>query len=182
MGSLPRDHYTKTLAFTRRTHLDIYPAVNPGRPELSLAGKVAIVTGATRGIGGRVSSNELTHGTCPRPKTNKINLHQGIVPAFVKAGVKGLVLVGTNAEKLSATEQEAKKVNPDIETVLLSMDISDTKAHEMQFSRIRAKFGYADVLVNAAGALVGDGPKLHETDPDEWWRNFVCAHSFSVSW
>lgn len=96
-----------------------------------------------------------------------------MVPAFVKAGVKGIVLLASNAEKLAATEKKVKETNPSIETLTYPLDISNSKAVEAAFMKIKEKFGHVDVLVNTAGAMTGDGPKLHDTDPDEWWRNFV---------
>jgi NADP-dependent 3-hydroxy acid dehydrogenase YdfG len=96
-----------------------------------------------------------------------------MVPAFVKAGVKGIVLLASNAEKLVATEKSVKAASPSIGTLTYALDISDPKAVEAAFEKVKEKFGHADVLINAAGAMTGDGPKLHETDPDEWWRNFV---------
>jgi NADP-dependent 3-hydroxy acid dehydrogenase YdfG len=96
-----------------------------------------------------------------------------MVPAFIKAGVKGVVLLASNAEKLAATEKLVKEANPRIETLIYALDISDSKAVEAAFQQVAEKFGHADVLINAAGVMTGDGPKLHETDPDEWWRNFV---------
>ena len=104
-----------------------------------------------------------------------------MVPAFIKAGVKGLVLLASNAEKLAATEQAVKEANPSIETLTYALDISDTKAVEAAFEKIKEKFGHADFLINAAGAMTGDGPKLHETDPDAWWRNFVSNKVFPSS-
>jgi NADP-dependent 3-hydroxy acid dehydrogenase YdfG len=103
-----------------------------------------------------------------------------MVPAFVKAGVKGLALLASNAEKLAATEKSVKETNPNIETLTYALDISDTKGVEAAFEAIRQKFGHADVLVNAAGAMTGDGPKLHDTDPDQWWRNFVRSDPFAA--
>ena len=102
-----------------------------------------------------------------------------MVPAFVKAGVKGVVLLASNAEKLAATEESVKIGDPSIETLTYALDISDTKAVEAAFEKVKDKFGHADILINAAGALTGDGPKLHETDPDQWWRNFVGIRAVS---
>jgi len=103
-----------------------------------------------------------------------------MVPAFVKAGVKGVALLASNAEKLAATEKSVKEADPNIETLTYALDISDTKGVEAAFEAIRQKFGHADVLVNAAGAMTGDGPKLHDTDPDQWWRNFVRSVPFAA--
>ncbi|KAH6859099.1 short-chain dehydrogenase/reductase-like protein [Alternaria rosae] len=149
LSKLPKDFYVTSMQFTKNAHQDAYPAIDPSIPEHSLAGKVAVITGASRGIGA-----------------------MAMVPAFVKAGVKGVVLLASNAEKLAATEKSVKETNPNIETLTYALDISDTKGVEAAFEAIRQKFGHADVLVNAAGAMTGDGPKLHDTDPDQWWRNF----------
>ncbi|KAI1084862.1 short-chain dehydrogenase/reductase-like protein [Whalleya microplaca] len=145
----PKDYYIKNSQFTENTHLDAYPAIDPRKPDHNLDGKVAIITGASRGIGKRA-----------------------MVPAFVAAGVKGIVLLATDAEKLAITEQEIKNDNPNIETLPLALDMSDEKAVEAGFERVRNKFGHAHVFINCAGAHLGDGPKLHETDIDLWWRNF----------
>ncbi|KAI4698110.1 uncharacterized protein J4E84_001244 [Alternaria hordeiaustralica] len=149
LSKLPKDFYVTSMQFTKNAHQDAYPAIDPSIPEHSLAGKVAVITGASRGIGA-----------------------MAMVPAFVKAGVKGVALLASNAEKLAATEKSVKEANPNIETLSYALDISDTKGVEAAFEAIRQKFGHADVLVNAAGAMTGDGPKLHDTDPDQWWRNF----------
>ncbi|KAI4700382.1 hypothetical protein J4E89_011024 [Alternaria sp. Ai002NY15] len=149
LSKLPKDFYVTSMQFTKNAHQDAYPAIDPSIPEHSLAGKVAVITGASRGIGA-----------------------MAMVPAFVKAGVKGVALLASNAEKLAATEKSVKEANPNIETLTYALDISDTKGVEAAFEAIRQKFGHADVLVNAAGAMTGDGPKLHDTDPDQWWRNF----------
>ena len=96
-----------------------------------------------------------------------------MVPAFVKAGIKGVVLLASDATKLAAVEKSVKEANPSIETLTCALDISDSTAVESAFEKIKDTFGHAHVLVNTAGAMTGDGPKLHETDPEQWWKNFV---------
>jgi hypothetical protein len=54
MEKLPKDHFVQQMRFTKSVFQDVYPSIDPTKPELSLAGKVAIVTGASRGIGARV--------------------------------------------------------------------------------------------------------------------------------
>jgi len=44
-----------SLQFTKHVYQDVYPSIDPSNPELSLAGRVVIVTGASRGIGAKVS-------------------------------------------------------------------------------------------------------------------------------
>jgi hypothetical protein len=54
--SMPdRDLFVKGAAFTKKNHRDVYAAIDPARPELSQAGKVVVITGATRGLGRLVS-------------------------------------------------------------------------------------------------------------------------------
>lgn len=96
-----------------------------------------------------------------------------MIPAFTKAGVKGMVLVASNAAKLSTVEASVKQANPELETLTCAVDISKSEGVEKAFERIKQRFSHADILINAAGVLTGDGPKLHETNVDEWWNNFV---------
>jgi hypothetical protein len=77
MENLPKDHFVtrydpnphrsqphgtntqthnNSLQFTKNVYQDVYPSVDPTKPELSLAGKVVIITGASRGIGAKVIS------------------------------------------------------------------------------------------------------------------------------
>jgi len=50
-SQLPTDHFIKFSRFTPTTHRDVYPSISPSNPALSQAGKIAIITGASRGIG-----------------------------------------------------------------------------------------------------------------------------------
>jgi hypothetical protein len=54
MENLPKDYLITSLQFTKKTFQDVYPAIDPADPSNSLAGKIAIITGASRGIGGQV--------------------------------------------------------------------------------------------------------------------------------
>jgi NAD(P)-dependent dehydrogenase (short-subunit alcohol dehydrogenase family) len=137
-----------SLQFTRNVYQDVYPSIDPSRPELLLTGKVVIITGASRGIGA-----------------------MGIAPAFAKAGPKAIVLVATNAEKLAAVETSISKINPAVQTLSVAADISDTVSVAKLFAKVKQTFGHADILINNA-ALASGGGTIHEEDPDKWWRNF----------
>lgn len=54
MDSLPNDYFVTSLQFTPHMFQDQYPSIDPKNPALSLAGKVVIITGASRGIGAKV--------------------------------------------------------------------------------------------------------------------------------
>jgi len=151
-STLPVDIFVTSLQFTKNTYQDIYPAIDPTLPSLSLAGKVVIVTGASRGIG-----------------------RHGIVPAIAKAGAKGLVLVGTNHDLLVANEAKVHEINPAIKTLSVATEISDPKAVANLFAQVASTFGHADVLVHSAAIGVGNG-KFHEEEPATWWKNFVSPN------
>ncbi|KAF9877430.1 short chain dehydrogenase reductase [Colletotrichum karsti] len=148
MASLPPDHFVKTLQFTKRVHRDVYPAIDPSNPDLALPGKVVIVTGASRGIGGN-----------------------GLVPAFAKAGVKAIVLVARSADRLHAVAAHAKTLNPALETLVCPTDITDEAAVKALFEQVRGAYGHADVLVN--NAAVCPTGSLTETEPKAWWGDLA---------
>ncbi|KAK4232722.1 hypothetical protein C8A03DRAFT_39676 [Achaetomium macrosporum] len=148
MENLPPDYFVTSMQFTKHVYQDVYPSIDPSKPELSLAGKVVIITGASRGIGAR-----------------------GIVPAFAKAGPKGIVLVATNAEKLAAVEASLKSINPEVQVLSVATDISDASSVAELFAKIKTHFGHADVLINNAAVYAGGGT-IHEEDPAKWWQNF----------
>jgi hypothetical protein len=51
MENLPEDHFVTSAAFTKQNHRDIYPAIDPSSPSNNQAGKVIVVTGASKGLG-----------------------------------------------------------------------------------------------------------------------------------
>ncbi|KAK8043921.1 hypothetical protein PG994_012759 [Apiospora phragmitis] len=97
---------------------------------------------------------------------------KGIAPAFVKAGVKGLVLVARGAEGLKETESQIRNISSAVDFVSVPTDISDAGAVDVLFQTIATKFGHADIVVNNAGVNINHGPLIGDQDPDLWWRNF----------
>ncbi|KAF3004485.1 hypothetical protein E8E14_006751 [Neopestalotiopsis sp. 37M] len=149
-SSLPKDILIKSWQFTKTVHKDVYPAVDPSKPELSLAGKVVVITGASRGIGAR-----------------------GFAPAFVRAGVKGLVLIATNAAKLQEVASEIHRINSAVQVLCLTADVSDQTQVEAAFREAKQAFGAADILVNNAGVSRETlGCRWADEDPAVWWDNF----------
>lgn len=149
-SDLPKDYMRESLKFTPTVYNDVYPSIDPTKKELNLAGKVVIVTGASRGIGAT-----------------------GFAPAFAKAGVRGLVLLARSAENLIAVEAQIQQINPLVKVLCLTVDISDSDAVDQAFQKIKATFGSADILINNAGiSAAGGGELIADIDPDIWWSNF----------
>ncbi|CAJ2501321.1 Uu.00g041740.m01.CDS01 [Anthostomella pinea] len=150
LTTLPKDFMVTSIQYTKHVHSDQYPSIDPSRQELNLAGKVVVITGASRGLGAKA-----------------------FAPAFAKAGVKALILLATNGDKLKTVEQQIKEINTNIETLTLTADISDPPSVSTAFKQIKARFGHADILINNAG-INADGNGIHicDADPDTWWRQF----------
>jgi len=90
----------------------------------SLKGKVAIVTGASQGIG------------------------RGTALALAEAGAK-VALAARNQEKLSALAMEIKDIGG--EAFPVKMDVADAAEIKTGFQQVLSHFGRLDILVNNAG-------------------------------
>jgi NAD(P)-dependent dehydrogenase (short-subunit alcohol dehydrogenase family) len=120
------------------------PVTAPGRhrPDPSLTGRTALVTGAGRGLG-RV-----------------------MAAALADAGMRVALLarsgdeVGAAADALRAAGAEA---------LALTADVTDAGAVERAVAEAESRLGPLDLLVNNAGAGAVPGP-LWEADPAAWWR------------
>ena len=96
-----------------------------------LPGKVAIVTGGTRGIG------------------------FAVVKKFLDNGAK-VVLFGSREESVQNALIKLKKENPGYEVIGMHPDITSMKEVEKAFSEIKNRFGKIDIVVNNAGISARD--------------------------
>ncbi|KAF4219804.1 hypothetical protein CNMCM5878_006698 [Aspergillus fumigatiaffinis] len=112
------------MAFTKNAYRDIYPAVQPTRPELSQAGKVVVITGATRICG------------CLCPCQGRSNRFDWTVWA------------------LAETEKRVKEISPATMVISIAVDILDEDGVNAAFEKIVAQCGIPNVLINNAGCLV----------------------------
>jgi 3-oxoacyl-[acyl-carrier protein] reductase len=122
-----------------------------------LKGKVAIVTGAGRGIGKAISIS------------------------FAREGAK-LVVVSRTFSEVLETAREIEMVGG--EALPLRVDVSSKGEVEEMVERACERFKGIDVLVNNAGIL-GPVGALHENDVDEWIKTihvnligaFLCCRA-----
>lgn len=91
-----------------------------------LDGKVAIITGGTRGIG------------------------FATVKKFLDNNAK-VVLFGSRKESVDKAIDELKEINENYEVMGLYPNISDAKEVEEAFNEVKNKYGKIDILVNNAG-------------------------------
>lgn len=91
-----------------------------------LEGKVAVVTGGTRGIG------------------------YAIVKKFLQEGAK-VVLFGSRESTAQAALEKIKSEMPGAEVGAMSPDLTDSKAVAEAFEAVRQQYGSLDILANNAG-------------------------------
>ena len=107
-----------------------------------LAGQVAVITGAGRGIGAAIARKLAELGAVA-------------------------VLCGRSRSTLEATAQSIQKAGAQAE--IAACDVTDLASVETTASHVERTLGRVDVLVNNAG-VGGFGGPLHTLDPDSWDR------------
>lgn len=132
---------------TKTWHNDTYPAIDPTRPELSLAGKTAVITGGGNGIGGAIAQS------------------------FAKAGVTRLALIGRRLEVLEDNKAKIAVINPQTEVLLLQGDIVNEDQIQKAFETVKSTFGEPHILVNNAGYFDGRVSALKD-DVNTWYQSF----------
>jgi NAD(P)-dependent dehydrogenase (short-subunit alcohol dehydrogenase family) len=106
----------------------------------ALAGQVAVITGAGRGIGAAIAARLARRGVTT-------------------------VLMGRTRATLDAT---AKSIGSDGgRAEIIPCDVSDLKSVEAAGQQVQSSFGRVDILVNNAG-VGGFGDPLHQLPPDAW--------------
>lgn len=108
-----------------------------------LKGKIAIVTGGTRGIG------------------------YAIVETFLKNGAK-VALFGSRQETVDKALAKLRQTFHEDQMMGLAPNLNDFAAVERAVNEVKAAFGRVDVLVNNAGVSARDS--LYEYDPAEFAR------------
>jgi NAD(P)-dependent dehydrogenase (short-subunit alcohol dehydrogenase family) len=121
-------------------HNDVYPAIDYSVTAGTLKGKVAVIAGASRGIGQQISHSLAKAG----------------------ANVALLSLSGQNQETKKFCENEGTKV------IDFKVDLTDVPATEAVFKEIISQLGEVDILVNNA-ATQRRRPFAMDTVQD-WWK------------
>jgi NAD(P)-dependent dehydrogenase (short-subunit alcohol dehydrogenase family) len=105
-----------------------------------LEGKIALITGANRGIG------------------------RGIAEAFAAEGA-AMTLMARDAALLNETAESLKQGGADV--LAVPADVTDEKQVQEVFRLAMDRFGRLDVLVNNAGTFAGYGP-IDEVSVESW--------------
>lgn len=122
------------------------PAATSGK----LSGKVAIVTGAGRGIGRTIAAVLASEGA-------------------------NVALISRSPQQLEEALQEVRKINP--AAISICADVTHADQVERMINQVAAHFGKIDILINNAGA--NRSAMLSESDPKEW-RDIVDVNLMST--
>ncbi|KAK5625683.1 hypothetical protein RRF57_001399 [Xylaria bambusicola] len=140
-----------TPSYTKVTHSATYAAINPSQPNLSTAGKVVVITGASGGIGRGTSSS------------------------FAASGPRALILLGRRPDALNETAQSVRGAFPDLIVQTRQVDLCDTPGLRDVFNKVASEFGGIDILVHCAGVLAPVVPLL-QADP----ASFLDGYKMTV--
>jgi 3-oxoacyl-[acyl-carrier protein] reductase len=129
--------------------------------EASLAGKVALVTGASRGIGFAIARELAASGFA-------------------------LVMCGRTADTLKSAAAAIRAAHSEAQYETAVCDVAQLPDVEKLARRVESTFGRLDILVNNAGIGSFGGP-LHRLPPDAWEAVintnlrgvFYCIRSFA---
>ncbi len=129
------------------------PPGGTSRQSKRLDGRIALVTGASRGIGGAVARR------------------------FAQEGAH-LVLTARTTGALEEIDDEIQKITGEPAT-LVPLDLTDFEAIDQMGAALYDRFGKLDVLIGNAGQL-GTLSPLGHTDPETWER--VMAVNVTANW
>jgi hypothetical protein len=119
--------------------------------DLGLAGRRALVTGGSKGIGFAVAAELLTEGA-------------------------SVVICSRTADELKQAGDELRTQHPNAEVVDLVADVTDVDQVESLLAEAASRLGGVDILVNNAG---GAHPGNFETLTDDDWRGDLDVKLFS---
>jgi 3-oxoacyl-[acyl-carrier protein] reductase len=139
--------------------------------EIDLSGRVALVTGGSRGLG-RADALALARAVESDESTETAESY-GVLAQVAKA--QGIVYTEATAQEIQALGRRAAAIK---------CDVTDRGQVQETVQRVVDEFGSVDILVNNAGTLDHVG-QFHDQKPDLWERDlrvnltggFNCAQA-----
>lgn len=122
--------------------------VSSGIAMLSLAGKTAVVTGGSQGIG------------------------RDIALLLAKQGAKVVVNYASNDAKAEETLAAIEAAVAKGSALLVKADVSKESDVKTLFDKAQAAFGPPHIVINSAGTMLATYPPLIDTTVEEWDNTF----------
>jgi NADP-dependent 3-hydroxy acid dehydrogenase YdfG len=126
-------------------HSAPYQAIDPTNPDVSVQGRVVVITGGGSGIG------------------------QAVARAFASAGSTQIAILGRDQTALLATKVHIENDHAECSVLPVVADIVEIESVRAAFSTIVSEFGPIDVLINNAG-FINNLSLWADADIGDWWR------------
>ena len=130
-------------SLTQTWHNASYPAIDPTKASLSVAGKTVFVTGGGAGIG------------------------LATARAFAAAGASTVAISGRTYQTLRKAKEDIEAIHTGVKVLTFVADVTDQKAVTSAFSTV----GKVDILVHNAGYMANLAP-IAEASLQDWWTAF----------
>ena len=117
--------------------------LRPSRDRRKLDGKIALITGGAKGMGGTIAE------------------------LFAMEGAR-LALAARSVEDLDAELERIRGNGPEAEGITIGADVTDDASTQAMAARALEQYGRIDILVNTAGVIGPIETPAHQVSVDEW--------------
>ncbi|KAL6239894.1 hypothetical protein BDW75DRAFT_248676 [Aspergillus navahoensis] len=135
------------FTFTQTVHNAPYPAIAPSRPELSQAGKTALITGGHTGIG------------------------YAIARAFAQAGAERVIIIGRRGDVVASATSRLASEFPSTLALGRRCDVADVVSVEKLWKGLAHENIFVDVVVLNAAKL--SARPLLDAGRDSVWEEYI---------
>ena len=160
-----KEAITWPFQLTQGLHRQMYPFLEPSRPEYSAQGRKVMITGVT-GVVGRVSSS--------KPDTYPTHLAdqelQRIAEAWCIAHASVVIITGRKQDVLNEVATEIRSISPETKVIIQPAELTDEDSVAKLWTAAAAEAGTVDVLINDAATM--NYAPVGDLEPTEWWRDF----------
>ncbi len=135
---------------------------------MSLSGKVALVTGASRGLGKAIALALGKAGADVVVTDLLLEGEEGIKEELFEYSPLAGHFAGTDAVQTKATAEAIKDMGS--KSLAMKMDVTDVRDIKNVITTAEKEFGSIDILINNAGVMDNFGILKHQA-PDRWERD-----------
>jgi len=102
-------------------------------------------------------------------------MRKGISLVWAAAGATTIIITGRDETSLQETAEEIKKVSSGTKVLAIPCDVTDQKAVENLFSKIKSEVERLDVLICNVGGKKHPGAslKIGDMEAEDWWSDIV---------